>query len=267
MKIFNHISENYYEDPARYFGFEKYEHLMGDIKLFYGASQSPSIFEPSTSRKILFATEEQIDDEDESYEVARITSTYQNAADEILSISPLCYKRPRRKYVFMPFNEEFEPQDKTKIWDVIYTGGVSLPHVENIISTITQFNYRFVSFNHPKATNRNVLYREKLQLVANSKISVVHNFISPTIPQVKTRPFEAAFSKTLILCKFDKFKTLESWFTPGEDFLYYYEDSELKGMIQNILNNYSDYSSMIENAYVKAKNEYTTRHFVEKYLR
>jgi spore maturation protein CgeB len=104
-------------------------------------------------------------------------------------------------------------------------------------------------------------------LVANSKISVVHNFISPTIPQVKTRPFEAAFSKTLILCKFDKFKTLESWFTPGEDFLYYYEDSELKGMIQNILNNYSDYSSMIENAYVKAKNEYTTRHFVEKYLR
>lgn len=266
MNIYCNLNHNYYEDPIRYLGFEKYKNLSDKIDLFYGASQSEKINEPSDNKKILFATEEQIDDLNEKHQVADI-HLVEDKVDEILSISPLCNKKNKRQYVFFPFNDEHEPSDKTKIYDVIYTGYSPLPHVNNIINVISEFdNYRMVSFNHPKATNTNVTYKEKLQLIANSKISIVHNLISENIPQLKTRPFEAAFCKSLIICKYDKFKTLEKWFTPGVDFIYYSKDSELKRILNNALTNYDKHKFMIENAYVKAKENYTTKHFIEKYL-
>jgi hypothetical protein len=266
MNIYYNFKSNYPEDPIRYLGFEKYQTLPNNIDLFYGASQSEEINKPSNNTKILFATEEQIDDSNEKYRVADI-HLFEDKVDKILSISPLCYKKAKRQYVFFPFNDDYEPLDKTKKYSIIYTGYAPLPHVDNIINTIVKFdNHKIVSFNHPKATNSNVSYIEKLQLVANSKISVVHNLITDDIPQLKTRPFEAAFCKSLIICKYDKFKTLEKWFTPNEDFLYYYDDSELESIITKALDNYEDFHFMVKNAYIKAKNNYTTKHFIEKYL-
>ena len=266
MNVYCNLTHNYPEDPIKYLEFEKYKSLSDKIDLFYGASQHNEIHNPSNNKKILFATEEQIDENDVNYHVADI-NLLEDKVDEILSISPLCYKKPKRRYVFFPFNDEYEPINKTKIYDVIYTGYSPLPHVNHIINTISEIeNHRIVSFNHPKATNKDVTYQEKLQLVANSKISIVHNLISDSIPQLKTRPFEAAFCKSLIICKYDKFKTLEKWFTPNEDFIYYYEDSELKKILNDVLINYNDYEPMIEKAYIKSKENYTTKHFVEKYL-
>jgi hypothetical protein len=266
MQIYYNFTHNYPEDPIRYLGFEKYKDLLNHIDLFYGASQSSEINNPSDNKKILFATEEQIDDSNENYRVADI-HLFEDKVDKILSISPICHKKTKRQYVFFPFNDDYEPLDKTKKYSIIYTGYSPLPHVDSIINTIVKFdNHKIVSFSHPKATNLNVSYVEKLQLVANSKISVVHNLITDNIPQLKTRPFEAAFCKSLIICKYDKFKTLEKWFTPNEDFLYYYNDSELENIITKVLDNYEDFNFMRENAYVKAKNNYTTKHFIEKYL-
>jgi hypothetical protein len=268
MPIYLDLSHNYPEDPARYYGFEDFEHLFPNVNLYFGAKMPEEITQPATNKKILFATEEQIDDINPNYNVASIP-IYEEYVDEILSISPLCNKRskPKRQYVFQPFNEKFELQDKTKIWDVIYTGGDSVLHALNIVDVITQFkNHRFVSFKHSKATNKNVSYIEKLQLIANSKIDVIHNIVAPTIPQLKTRPFEAAFCKSLMICKYDDYKTIEKWFTPNEDFIYYENESELKDVIQEVLDNYDQYQFMIENAYDKAKTEYTTEQFVKKYL-
>ena len=262
LKIYPNFTHNYNEDPARYYGFEKHKHLAPYTELFFGASQNPIITQPSNNKKILFATEEQIHNTDPNYEVGDV-NLYVDYVDEILSISPLCERKPKRKYVFQPFDDDFEPINKNKIWDIIYTGYSVLSHVDHIINTIKHFNYRFVSFN--RGNNLNTTYAEKLQLIANSKINVVHNVISEDIPQLKTRPFEAAFCKSLILCRYDKFKTLEKWFTPGEDFIYY-EDNNLKDTIEEILNNYDNYIFMIENAYNKAKKEYTTKRFIEKYL-
>jgi len=268
MPVYSNLSHNYPEDPARYYGFEDFEHLFPNVNLYFGAKLPEEITQYATNKKILFATEEQIDDANPNYSVANIPA-YETHVDEILSISPLCNKRdePKRQYVFQPFNEKFEPQDKNKIWDVIYTGGTSVLHALQIIDVISQFEkYRFVSFNHSKATNRNISYVEKLQLIANSKIDIIHNVITPTIPQLKTRPFEAAFCKSLMICKYDNYKTIEKWFTPDEDFIYYKTESELKNIIQKVLDNYDQYQVMIESAYNKAKKEYTTEQFVKKYL-
>jgi len=266
MNIYTNFSGNYPEDPVRYYGFEKYKDFASCIDLFFGASQDPFIVNPSNNKKILFATEEQIHDTDTEYAVADI-DLYINNVDKILSVSPLCERKPKREYVFQPFNDDFEPLDKSKIWDVIYTGNNhGFSHINLIFDTIILYNYRLISFNDSRATNKNTSYSEKLQLIANSKIDIVHNLIFNDIPQLKTRPFEAAFCKSLILCRYDKFKTLEKWFTPDEDFIYY-EDDNLKETIDNILKNYDNYLPIIENAYNKAKSEYTTKRFVEKYLK
>jgi FkbM family methyltransferase len=122
MNVYSNLNSNYQEDPARYYNFEKYSHLVKGVDLFFGASQSSKIYEPSNNKKILFATEEQINDIDPNYIVGNVDS-YENVVDEILSISPLCNKREKpkiRKYVFQPFDEELEPINKEKKWDVIY---------------------------------------------------------------------------------------------------------------------------------------------------
>jgi hypothetical protein len=268
MAIYSNLTNNYYEDPVKYYGFEDYETLFSDVDLFFGASQHEKISHPSENTKILFATEEQIDELSPSYCIGGI-DLHETQVDEVLSISPLCHTRSipsKRQFVFQPFHPKYEPENKTKQWDVIYTGYANLDHVNSIVDVISKFNYRFISFDNSKTTNLNVTYKEKLQLVANSKISITHNIISPTIPQLKTRPFEAAFCKTLIICLYDNYKTLEKWFTPGEDFIYYYDANDLESTIQNILDNYDDYQYIIENAYNKACEEYTTEQFVKKYL-
>ena len=107
---------------------------------------------------------------------------------------------------------------------------------------------------------------EKLNLISKSKITIVHNLTGNYTPQLKSRPFEAALCKSLILCKKDDWNFIEEWFVEGEDFLYYNDSNDLKLLIDNILNNYDSYSNMIENSYNKAINNYTTRKFVEKYF-
>jgi glycosyltransferase involved in cell wall biosynthesis len=47
----------------------------------------------------------------------------------------------------------------------------------------------------------------------------------------------------------------------------YYEEGKLEERLNEILANYDAYRSVIENAYSRAINEYTTEKFVEKYLK
>lgn len=274
MPIYTDFKYNYVEDPIFYYGFEKFEHLFPNVDLYFGAKTHDNITSPSVNKKILFSTEEQVDDNDPNHNVADVL-LLEEFVDSILSISPLSDKKEKpknnlkleRHYVFQPFNEEFEPKDKSKLWDVIYTGGDSVGHAMDIVNVIKNFFlYRHVSFKGQFATNTNVTYKEKLQLIANSKINIIHNIVSDTIPQLKTRPFEAAFCKSLMICRYDKFKTIEKWFTPNEDFIYYDNESNLEQIIKDTLDNYNNYQFMIENAYNKAKKEYTTEQFVKKYL-
>jgi glycosyltransferase involved in cell wall biosynthesis len=219
---------------------------------------------------------------------------------QVFSICPYTCEYLNAKYnnqirtpVFIPFNEKTAPQDPMeKLYDVIYTGHLWVGgEVQRIANAIIQFNYRLVAnSDDPRATNRNVSNVDKLRLVAQSKISVVHNllFLSDDhvrnairnapgneaftfaeshkiAPQIKGRVFEAAFCRSLILCLRDPFNVIEQFFAPEEEFVYYDEGS-LAEKITEILSNYEKYEEVIENAYQRAINEYTVSKFVDKYL-
>jgi len=268
MKVISNFSSNYPEDPIRFFNFEEFEEKANDCLLFIGCNPDESVKIPSDIPKILFSTEEQYNPEYQNNDPFK-TDTYVPYVDKILTIcDSKVTKREKRQNVFFPFNKDMIPEPTEKIYDVIYTGFANIPHVQELTSIISKFNYRFVSFSRQtgKETDINATYSEKLKLVAQSKCSIVHNLLSCGTPQLKSRPFEAAFSKTLMLVLKDEYNVIEEWFTPGEDFIYFDTQEGLAELIETTTKNYSDYSNIIESAYNKAVNEYTTEKFIEKYI-
>ena len=86
------------------------------------------------------------------------------------------------------------------------------------------------------------------------------------MPQIKTRIFEAALSKSIILHKLDEWNAIEDWYTENEDFIYFSDEADLIDKINEINKNYDGYKYIAENAYNKTINNYTTEHFVERYI-
>lgn len=159
----------------------------------------------------------------------------------------------------------------------------------------------------PYVTDKDASYMKKLDLISKSRITVVnnsievkdkyiitlnkvdgfkknyafkqipehfkkrwfHRFISRKkiiVPQIKSRVFEAAFCRSLILCREDAFNIIEQFFEPDREFIYY-KNGHLEQTINKILKNFDHYESVIENAFQKAKKEYTTYAFYEKFLK
>ena len=70
----------------------------------------------------------------------------------------------------------------------------------------------------------------------------------------------------IILDGFVDIKEIEEWFDEGEEFLFFSNPEELDTIIKDVLDNPDKYRPMIDKTYDKAINNYTTKHFVEKYL-
>jgi hypothetical protein len=240
----------------------------------------------------------------------------------------------RRRFVFFPFDKNLLPQPTEKLYDVIYFGSILSREIFDIVKTISRFNYRFVAPSEEKAyaivqnsrimrklkkilrirprrdtylTDKNVTHEQKLKLISQSKVTIVHNILFQNengvwqiqktpgfrdnkafalipeknilrsiadfflrkeyiVPQQKTRLFEAALCRSLILCRKDYFNIVEKFFTPDKEFVYYEKDG-LKEKLKDILEHYEKYRPMIENAYQRAMREYTTDIFFEKYLK
>ena len=92
-----------------------------------------------------------------------------------------------------------------------------------------------------------------------SKNEAFSNLEQMIAPQMKTRAVEAAFNKTLSLVKKDPWNVIEHFFEPGVDFLYYESNEQLRPMIQEITENWDDYKHIVDNAYEKAVNNYTSQ--------
>lgn len=209
----------------------------------------------------------------------------------------------KRIPIFFPFNEMYIPKETKKKYDVIYTGHIVSRSVLNDLKTISKFNYKLVSNSSSNlVTNKGVSYEEKMRLISESKITVAHNVLYPRlyhliniwripdyrknkafmlippwykpwkylvkkyiiVPQLKSRIFEAAFGKSLILCKRDAFNVIEEYFEPDKEFVYF--DNDLEEKIKHILKNYEKYQEIAENAYKKAVKNYSTEAFAIKYL-
>lgn len=193
-------------------------------------------------------------------------------------------------YSFYPINPKYMPEEQEKKYDVCYFGGIHSNEHAECIDVISKFKYRFISqMNHPKVTNFHIPNLKKLELVAQSKITVCYNmlYLKPfqiplatrwdgwknnvalerlphesILPQFKSRVNEAALSKTLVLCKRDPWNLIEDFYTPDEDFLYFNDNSELQQKIEEVLEDYEDYEKMLDNAYNKALN-YTSEKLVK----
>jgi len=195
--------------------------------------------------------------------------------------------------IFYPFGDDVIPERQEKVYDVVYFGGIhGIDHIE-CLQQISKFNYRFISqqmYAQPfTPTDFNVSFKEKLDIVAKTKISVCYNMLHfqghhqdgikqydkwweneafaymddhGRAPQFKQRVHESAFSRTLILCKKDYWNLIEYYYEPNVDFIYFSDNSELEGLIRDILNNYKDYEQMIESAYNKSLN-YTSKNLYE----
>ena len=217
---------------------------------------------------------------------------------EIYSICPYTSKwinqeegDSRYRPIFYPYNKKIIPETHDKKYDVIYHGGIhGQEHVE-CINTIKAFNYRYCTMDHhinlhtqamlPLATDINLSFQQKVNLVAQSKVSVCYNLVHinrehlPNIkahsgwdknaafsevdkwnvmPQFKTRIHEAAISKTLNLVLKDKWNIIERYYEPGKEFLYFENAKDLGNMITMILDNWELYQSIVFNAYEKAKS-------------
>lgn len=220
---------------------------------------------------------------------------FDNRFDRVLSICPYTtdwyHKVDKANHinVFMPI--KFQPQQEIKLYDICFAGHIYSGHIENDLLAIKDFNYRIVSnTDHPMTTNKSVSQDQKLQIIAQSKISLVHNLLYPTdehiknvkkidrwqensafsrldegiVPQIKGRVFEAAMCKSLILCQRDPWNVIERFFEPEKEFIYY-EKGRGKEKITKILANYEKYLPVIEAAYQRNLN-YTTEKFYHQYL-
>lgn len=196
---------------------------------------------------------------------------------------------------FFPFDPRYIPEPQEKIYDVCFVGNASpFGFFPKMLETMCKFKYAYVSMqDDPRVTHRNCSYQEKLKVIAQSKITLVHN-TAPfppqhldaikalphwrenyayqrldlgEYPQLKSRAFEASFCKSLILCRKDHWSnmTIGEYFDQDLDFRYY-EDGDLEQQILGILRNYWIFEDMIDSAYEIAINNYTTKHWFERIL-
>lgn len=317
MIVLKRTKKGYKQDPTKQFKFERFENECNDFVLVEAAFEeadkweqfelSVEDFSNIKSKKIVrlefeepnkFFLGDKMDSYDHEfhkiYTLCPYTSEWLNKKEGI----------ERRVPIFFPFNENDIPPISEKKYDVIYTGHIVSKKLLDDLKIIAKFNHRFVSNDRNKlVTNQNATYSEKIQLIAESKITIVHNLLHPkrkyfkniwnykgwqnhegfklipkpsqfwriftdnniVVPQLKSRVFEAAFSRSLILCKRDQFNVIEKYFEPNKEFIYY--ENDLEDKIKEVLSNYQEYEQIIENAFQRAEKNYTTKAFVNNYLK
>jgi hypothetical protein len=283
------IKGNYSFDPVLNLNIEKYLPKMNNINLLYGLdSYSGKIYD--NYKNIL------IDFEEPNFINARLPDmekylSITKKLDKKLTLCPYTAKYINKllnKYIaqpcFFPFDVEFitsklgEPTFKKSI-DVLYIG--------HNVSTITNL---FLKVSE-KISMPN--YLDKILALYNTKIAICHNVLfyeniipeynklineilelrneegenNYEVPQLKSRIFEAGFSKCIPIVYYHSSKIIETYFTPDVDFIYFKTEIELMSLIQKILLDYDSYKYIAENIYKKCIENYKVSDFVEKYFK
>lgn len=322
MRVIKDFSTNHFDDPICYFELNKVSKKKSKLDVYYGINcQFSSVnkkkfniyldFEepnwyfwrmaglPKIVQKIFDLYLIRIIQRVFNLYLTNYPRNFENKFDKILTICPYTAdyinkinQNKKREFIFFPINHNFIFKKKKNI-DVIYTGSIYGNFIKKITKIIKNYNYRIVSYSDNKyVTDKNISYKKKMQLIASSKISIIHNLIfldnyclkrlskykdlkkniafkyirKKIVPQQKSRMFEAAFSKSLMLVKKDPWNIIEYFFTPNQDFIYFEKEKDLPKLIDHILKNYDIYKQMINNAFKKANKLYTIKAFYKKYL-
>jgi hypothetical protein len=339
MRVFKTNRKVSKEVPMSFFNFERFEKLCGDFAFIDARIDFRALKAELKGQKVVYFEIEE-PNRFASPDPAFRREEYEWDFYKILCVCPYTTEwlnrlqgKERRQFVFFPFDKSLVPAPTEKRYDVIYFGSILSREILETIKTIAKFDYRFIAPSEEmhnsllngfkivrsikrklgiKArerylTNKDVTHREKLKLISESKVTIVHNILFHNVfaarcvqntpdfrsngafaeipdksmlrslwhailgkeyivPQQKTRLFEAAFCRSLILCRKDRFNVIERFFEPGKEFVYY-EEGRLEETLERVLADYDSYKQTIENAYQRAMRDYTTDAFFEKYLK
>ena len=85
--------------------------------------------------------------------------------------------------------------------------------------------------------------------------------------QVKPRITEAGLFKMLMLVKRDPWNAIEYWYEPDKEFIYFDSNEELPDLIHETTTNWEKYEHIVENAFKKAYNNYTTEALLKRMIK
>jgi hypothetical protein len=303
MRTFEEAFWGYREDPVKYFKFDRFADEAGDFRLVAGFINFKCL-DNIAGEKIVFLC---FEEPNGFFAPERfLCHGHLHLIHKIFTVCPFTAEWSNKQFntnkweaSFIPFNETMIPPKAEKKFDIAYAGSWRWG-LSEVGQVMKRFNSCFMSFNsNSYTTHVGVTYPKKLKLFSQSRISIVHNLLfveqvyakgmrrdhqniiksnkafsqiadlsnsSPLAPQLKTRLFEAAFCRSLILCRRDPWNLIERFFTPGKEFVYYDEGS-LHKTVNDILSNYDKYIPIVENAFERAVNNYTTRHYFDKNLK
>tara|TARA_R100000908_G_scaffold63214_1_gene43769 strand:- start:1146 stop:2102 length:957 start_codon:yes stop_codon:yes gene_type:complete len=309
MLILEDLSAEVPDTNAHHFKLKDYSQDDGQSLLAYGynATTNKEIIEKYShyKNKALFNNWAPCEFSQSEPQPGLSALDYEKGYNIVYSICPytnkwLNSKNLGREYrtIFYPFSKALIPNTSAKEYDVIYHGGIHGQEHVDCLSTMLGFNYRYCTMTHhinqltgmcvPYATNVNLQFQEKINLIAKTKISICYNLVHlspehiPAIksyegwkeneafqevdgqnvkPQFKTRMHEAAISKSLNLVYRDRWNIAEDYYEPDKEFIYFDNPLDLRNKIRDISNDWENYSEIVDNAYQKSMN-YTVERFV-----
>lgn len=280
MRIETDFASNYPDDPVRHFHFKS----DGTGPLFkYGLQK------PTKPVDIYLCLEEPIVS-------SPSISEWGPYCKKILTLCPFTaewiqdYLKIQSECVFFPTNPRYIPTNFEKKYDLIYCGHMSYETTNLLEIASKMCKLCVVSMSHTHlVTHCGVSYQEKMNLIAQSKISLVHNInliidryrenirqasnfhtnkayafadSHSVLPQMKSRTFEAAFCKSLMFCRNDPWNLINRYFSTNE--MESYDVDGFKTALEQVLN--QDHTDKTEAAYETAMSQYTTDHFQQRFL-
>lgn len=301
--IIKELSHNYKFDPFHAFNFTPYEEDLKGITLYYGIFSEKLVNKNDTNIKVLFFVEWPNSVYGTAFDIPFINENF----DYIFTICPYTNKFLNMKYKVNKFKDIFFPVELDKLpvikenksIPLIYTGHnfTQVPAIKIIYEildkTIGKSMYaQLIAPMHQRSIHG---YYEKMNLLSDTKIALIHNVLQPIktlyagdplfsdpiadicfpwhtkegdkeIPQIKSRMFEASIMKCIMLVYKDDYNLIESYYSEGVDFIYFSSVEEALNIINNVLNDYDQYKHIAENAYKKTLEKYTTKEFI-KYIK
>lgn len=297
--FFANRSLTFNEDPTRFLDFEfsKNDPRTKDIHFYISPNNEPFLLSQWGIKN--YALDFELPNGWFS-KYKNIAISHECQFDKIFTIDPSFCKN-RNKFlnrelyvpVFFPFSEKNISKHicYKKVYDICIATGQFPKWVKLLLKELSKFNLNICTISQvePCATHQKVSFKEKIDLIAQSKISICWNELyldkfnltrenifnlkqqgivvqGNVLSQHKSRIQEAAFGKSLILCKRDPFNIIEDIYTENENFQYINGDSSDIRKILNIIVNYNRYQKNIENTFQLALKKYTTKSFYEQYI-
>jgi len=217
--------------------------------------------------------------------------------DKILSISPQTTNirnealgRKVYETVFFPFSKKYIPEPQEKLFDLIFISNVNPPYITQLLE-LNDLRVCVVGRFNNLRTHGAGTYAEKLNLIAASKVSIVHNGYDLSVShsdilndptsfeelqkyvdvrnhkttQYKSRMMDAAFCKSFMLCESDEFNIIEDLFTENKHFDYFNEEFAVD-KIYEIVESYDSHAERISDTFDYACASYTTEDFYKEFI-